>query len=237
MANLLQLTQRLHRELGYAGTGPTTIAGATVDHRRLFDAVSDAWTRLQTRDVDWRFMRKQLAAGVLALNTTTYAPATAFSLSDFGRWRAPYSSDGGDLEYTPRCFLSTDTTHLWPLEWLPFEAFSMTYLDGSHAAGKPTYWSIGNGNEMLIGPKPESANYRLKADYRRAVQILSEDAHTPTDLPVEHHNILVWRALLDIGAFDAAQEAIARAQRNFAEMEGDLLQGHARGLQFGDALA
>lgn len=238
MATFLTLTQRLFRELGRTGTQPSAYSGASTEDLRLFDAIADAWTRLQSRDVDWRFMRKTMASGTLSINTTTYVPGSApFSLSDFGRWRAPYASDGGDIEYTPRCFLSTATETLWQLEWMPLEAFKLTYLDGAHAAGRPAFWSISDANEMLIGPKPESANYRLKAEYKRAVQIFSADANTPTDLPTEYHNIIMWRALIDLGTFDAAQEVIARAQRNFAEMEGDLLQDQARGLQFGDALA
>jgi hypothetical protein len=235
--NFLQLAQRLHRETGRSGSGPASITGASNEHLRLFDAIADAnrVIELKAERYDWKWMRKLLPSTASTdLVSLAYTGAT-LGAADFGRWRRPSESGGDDLEYTVKAYLPSAPTNVWQLDFLPYEAFRFSYYDTEQAAGNPRHWSISDAEELLIGPK-SSEVHRVKAAYRAGVAALEDDGDTPT-LPADFHMIIVWRALIDMGTFDAASEVLARAQRNFAEMEHLLIMDQGRSIVFGDSLA
>ncbi|MDP3139782.1 MAG: hypothetical protein Q8N17_26030 [Burkholderiaceae bacterium] len=225
--NLLQLATRLHRESGRSGNGPTTIVGASKDHLRLFDWINDAWTELQNRPLDWRWMRERVTA-TLTTGISSYSGAS-LSAADFGKWR-PYSK-----EYTPKCYETATPENYWRLGWMTLEQFRDHYVDSSPPAGRPLDWSIDDDGSLLIGPEPDAA-YGIKSEYLHAPTELVADTDEP-DFQTSHHMLLVWRALIEVGTFDNAADVLARASANFARAENSLLAEYARPLHFGGPLA
>lgn len=225
--NYLQLAQRLHRESGRSGNGPTTAGGATKDHARLFDWLADAWRDLQSRPIDWRWMREGLD-GPTALAQLAYTGAD-LGVSDFGRWRMV--SD----DYTVKAYLAAEPTQVWRLYWLEMDEFKRRFEDQDPAAGRPQFWSIGDDDQLMIGPQSDVV-YRLKAEYHREPTELAADGDEP-ELPARHHMILVWAALIQVGIFDNAPEVLARARDKFAQMEHALIDDTARLVTFGGPLA
>ncbi len=224
--NFLQLVQRLHRESGRSGSGPTTITGASKDHARLFDWVADAWRNLQARPVDWRWMRESLDAPTTLVDLT-YTGA-GLGATNFGRWRQP--SD----EYSVKAYLLSEPTSVWRLVWMSPEAFKEWYDDRSPAASRPQHWTISDADELRIGPLSDQV-YRLKVDYIREPSELEADADEP-ELPSRHQMILVWRALVEVGKFDNAPDVLARATTNYGQMEAALLSDSARQITLGGPL-
>lgn len=225
--NYLQLVQRLHRESGRSGSGPTTITGATKDHARLFDWVADAWRNLQSRPIDWRWMREGLD-GPTTLAQTSYTGAD-LGASDFGRWRQ-LSHD-----YTVKAYLAAAPTQVWRLMWLELDEFKRRFEDQAPAAGQPQFWSISDDDELMIGPQSDVV-YQIKAEYHREPSELAADGDEP-ELPNRHHMILVWAALVQVGIFDNAPDVLSRARDNFAAMEASLIDDSARLISFGGPLA
>lgn len=225
--NLLQLATRLHRESGRSGNGPTSITGASKDHQRLFDWLNDAWVELQNRPLDWRWMRERLTT-TLTTGISSYTGA-ALGAADFGKWR-PYSK-----EYTPKCYETATPTNYWRLGWMTLEQFRDHYVDSSPEPGRPQDWSIDNDGSLLIGPEPD-ADYGIKIEYLHAPTELTADTDEP-DIEVNHHMILVWRALIEVGTFDNAADVLARASANYGRAENSLLSEYARPLHFGAPLA
>lgn len=225
--NLLALAQRLHRESARSGSGPTSITGATKDHARLFDWIADAWLELQSRPIDWRWMRKSLD-GDTTLTQTSYTGAE-LGAADFGRWRVP--SD----EYTVKAYLAANPTRVWKLRWVPLESFKTTYIDAEPNAAQPIDWSIADDDSLLIGPLSDQV-YKIRAEYLMAPTLLEDDADEP-EFATQHHLMLMWRALMEVGKFDNAPDVLARAAANYARMEHTLLAEYARPITLGGPLA
>lgn len=210
--NYLQLTQRLHRELGRSGAGPTAFATATKDHLRLFDWINDAWRNIQTEAREWKWMRRQLEFST-NLVTTAYTGSAA-GAADFGRWRRIND------DYTVRAYLAAAPTNVWRLTYLPLDQYRRLYEDVPPAAAKPDRWTIDDAERLVITP-PSNVVYKVRADYQIAPQDLDEDADIP-DMPSEYHILLVWKALMEGGMYDAAPEVLTRAGTNHRDMRSRL---------------
>ncbi|MEY3252289.1 MAG: hypothetical protein RL227_1262 [Pseudomonadota bacterium] len=234
--NLLQLVQRLHREAGRSGDGPTSIVGTSKQHQRLFDWVADANRELESRPLDLRWMRRRVTIATVATTTalTSYAPRAAIvdgglGLTTFGRWRPP--SD----EWAPRVVDPTDATRTWDMEHLPLDDWRDAYVHSTQVPSRPGAWSVDDDDSLLIGPTPDAA-YNIRIEYLRTPLDLAADTDVP-EFGAEFHMILCWRALIEVGKFDNASDILARAQTNYARLEDSLLSRYTRKMTWGAPLA
>ena len=117
-------------------------------------------------------------------------------------------SDGQGLEQTIR-FLSWDE-------------FRARFIAGAHNPGPVQFWSLAPSGLMHGGPTPDAA-HKVRASYIKDVQDMTQDADVPA-MPARFHQLIVWRALIEYGGFDAAGEVMQRAERNFQSMMPSLLQ-------------
>ncbi len=234
--NLLQLAQRLHREAGRSGDGPTSITGTSKQHQRLFDWIADANRELESRPLDLRWMRRRVTIATVATPTalTSYAPRAAIvdgglGLTTFGRWRP--ESD----EWVVKCVDPADSTRTWNLQYLPLDEWRDAYVHSTQPAGSPSNWSVDDDDSLLIGPTPNAA-YSIRTEYLRAALELDENSETP-EFDAEFHMILCWRALIEVAKFDNAPDILARAQTNYARLEDSLLARYTRKMTWGAPLA
>jgi len=211
--NYLQLVQRLHRESLRSGAAPGAIVGATKDALRLFDWVDDAWSELQNFTW-WSWQRTRKAAAALTPGVSSYTP-TDLGITDFRAWW-PVGP-----EYTPTVAPVAAPANVSVLQWVPYDTFRRDFLATPVQAGSPQYWTAGPDNILLIAPAPDQA-FTLDIDYRTENTVLTAESDTPV-LPERHHMILVWRALQEQGATDAAPEVFARAKSNLDRMRSDLV--------------
>lgn len=234
--NLRQLVQRLHREAGRSGDGPTSIVGTSKQHQRLFDWVADANRELESRPLDLRWMRRRVTIATVATPTalTSYAPRAAIvdgglGLTTFGRWRP--ESD----EWAVKCVDPADASRTWDLQYMALDDWRERYVHSTQPAGKPDVWSVDDDDSLLIGPAP-NAVYSIRTEYLRTALDLAADTDTP-EFDSSFHMILCWRALIEVAKFDNAPDILARAQTNYARLEDSLLARYTRTMKWGDALA
>lgn len=225
--NLLQLVQRVHRESGRSGDGPTTITGTTKQHQRLFDWVADANRELESRPLDLRWMRRRVTVPTEA-DSSSYTP-TELGLTDFGRWRP--ASD----EWAVKCVDPDDTTRTWGLQWMDLDEWREAYVHSTQTASQPGDWSVDDDDSLLIGPTPDAA-YSIRIEYLRAPLELDGDDDEP-EFDEAFHMILCWRALIDVAKFDNAADVLTRAQTNYARLEDSLLSRYTRKMGWGAPLA
>lgn len=217
--NFLQMTAAVKRESGLTGGAPTAFATATGDDLRIFHWVSWAWRDIEMMHETWAWRRGEATA--TTAGSRTLSAAATFGLADFGRWMQP------DDTYRPSCYRVTDTvTAERPLFWMEYNAFRLTYELGSHTAAGPQYWATKPDGSMLVGPTPD-APHIVRAQYIKRHMPLEEqaspDAATP-GMPTDFHPLIVWKALMQYGGFDAATEVWQRAERNYNSMISSLLQ-------------
>lgn len=217
--NALQLAQRLKRESGRSGVGPITFAPTSGEDLLLVDAVKDAWRNLQTEPRDWRWMRATALAPLQA-GTVTNTPSSLGVSATLERWR------GDTDDYRPTVFNTSNAELEWPLHWLPYDRFRARFIVGTHAAGRPRYWSTGLDNSFLVGPRPDLATYQLRADYQSLPVELAADLDVPA-MPSRHHMAIVWAALMQIAGHDAANEHYVRARDAYDDLYDVLIRDQA----------
>lgn len=219
MSTLIEIARRVKSESGRSGTGPVSVAAAGDDDRRILNAVRDAWQALQLEAFWWRWMRKSMAAGALAAGQVANTVA-ALGLTDHGEWW-PESSD-----YWPTAYDVNDASNEWRLRELSYDRFRARFMVGTHDAAQPQFYAIAPNGDLLVGPKPDSANYRVRMDYKAAPTSLLVDADAP-DMPSQHHDVLIWLALMPIAAADAAPEHYTRGRDKSDDLLSKLIDSQA----------
>lgn len=211
--NFLQLTQTVKRESGLSGVVPAAYASASGDDARLFMWVNWAARDITLQREDWRWRRG-------ALTTTTSAqvnPATTLGLTDFANWK------DASRFYKPSAYRVSDgagSEH--ELQWLDYDQFRKQFVIGAQVTSPVQYWSISPSDELLLGPAPDSAHF-IRADYVKDYTDMAADTDVPS-LPARFHMLIVWRALMEYGGYDAASEVYQRAERNYTATWTQLVQ-------------
>lgn len=213
--NYLQLVQRLKRESGRSGNAITTLVGLSANDQRLADWVADAWIEVQRRFQDWKFMRHTVSGPLIVDQIAYRADEINAEAELVARWQ-PQTKD-----YTVRV-AAPDDDQPFDLNELDYETFQARYIVRTETAGRPRHWCRGLDQRILIGPAPDVEDYILTADYWSRPTALSADDDVP-GMPEEYHMLLVWRALVELAAFDAAIEVDARARRNLKTAWSDLM--------------
>ncbi len=212
--NFLGLTQAVYRESGLSGTTPTAYAGTSGDVARFF-----AWTNWAARDItlareDWRFRR---GSATLASTTSQVNPGASFGLTDFASWK------DATRFYKPSAYRLADTlSSEHELLWVDYDQFRKMFYLGTQTPSAAQYWSISPEDEFLLGPAPDSAHF-IRADYVKTYADMAADTDIP-QLPERFHMLIVWKALMEYGGFDAASEVYQRAEKNYTAGWAQLVQ-------------
>jgi hypothetical protein len=212
--NFLDLARAVKREAGLSGSAPSSAATTVLSEQRLFNWVNWAARDITLAREDWRWRRGMATVAATTSQANAY---TAFGLTDFASWK------GENHTYKPTAYRVADAiSSERKLAWMTYDNFRMTFLTGSQTPGVVQYWSISPTDEFLLGPAPDSAHF-VRADYVKDYADLVADADIPL-LPTRFHMIIVWRALMEYGGFDAAGEVFQRAEKNYNEMWTALVQ-------------
>lgn len=213
--NFLQLTQAVKRESGLGmGSSIVAFASATGDDLRMFNWVNWAARDISLAREDWRWRR---GMATLASTTSIANAASAFGLTDFASWKGP------SAQYKPSAYRVSDGLSAErELTWVDYDQFRKQFYLGAQSTGSVQYWSVSPSEEFLIGPTPDAAHF-IRADYVKDYTEMTADADTPP-VPARFHMLIVWRALMEYGGFDAASEVYQRAEKNYTLAWPQLVQ-------------
>lgn len=201
MPTFLQLVNMAREECDAAGSGDlTTLSGVTGESLRFKNWVIRAWEEIQEKHVDWRWMQADYSFTTTA-DDGSYTSAQAGILLRFEYWDRHYCT----------CYLTasgvSDQTELY---WMDYADFRLLYLTGSQTSSRPKHWTVGDANELLLGPEPDSTLYTIAGRYKKSYQTLSADADEP-ELP-DCQRVIVYRAMQKYARFMAAPEIMAEAK-------------------------
>lgn len=219
--NYLQLVNRVKRESPHTGGDLASLASAVGQTAKMVGWVQDAWNEIQNMcsQFNWKWMRARALGDVTVVGGMAYTIdqllGVAAGTTRFRRWQPETD------EYRITAYLDAQPQNEWHLRFLDYETFDMRFLRGQHAAGPPQFWSTSPTNQLLVGPTPDQS-YKVRADYWKSNQILTADTDIP-EMPVDFHMMIVWKALNDSGAFDAASETVARSYGHYERIESDLI--------------
>jgi hypothetical protein len=176
--NRLQLVQAVRREGGVGGgntTGetPTSTLNQTGEYGQLVMRVDEAWNQIQ-QGFKWDFLWENTTV-TIPIGTNLLAgsiPAFRY-IQTKGRTAA-----GAKLQY---------------FDWDFFDARYPPPLiqDGD----TPQAWTVAPDKSVRISTKPVAANYVLSVQRYKNPIPMTADADVPA-LAVEHHMMIVWKALM-----------------------------------------
>lgn len=226
----LELCVLLRQEVGVAGTGPTTVTNQTGELKRLVTWIAQAWTEIQNKKNNWRWMRSSFTLATVAADgsyayTDCTDTLTVAAIARFARW----------YPYNFRIYLtSTGVAGETRLNFCPWESFRDVWLMGTQTDGFPSDISIDPQDNLRLGAVPD-AIYTVTGDYQRGAQTLAVDADTP-DMPARFHTLIMHEAAKKYAAYHSAPEVWAQANDQAKGYWTDLYVDQLPRGGFGDPL-
>lgn len=202
----LQLTQRLARECGVAGTGPLTVVGQTGEAGRLVNWINAAWLDVQEQHDDWNWLRTSVTFATVA-SQATYTPTDAGVATTLGHWKKDsfriYTTSDG---YPSEVFLGD----------IGYDDWRNLYQFGSlrTVTTRPIFVAVAPNRSLCLGPTPDALGYTVVGDYFLAPTQMSADADIPT-LPERFQLAIVYRAMMMYAMFESAPEVLQQGQTEF----------------------
>lgn len=184
--NFLALCQHLVQYAGIADSGPSTVNGQVGDFQKAINYVQDAHAEIQNLHFDWDFLWGHSAF------TTSPGLAVYSGASGLGIWDAE------------RVFL--DGEPLAIREWAD-------YWPEARDNGRPEFGVIRPDNQLLLVPTPDD-DYVVAYDYFRRPKVLEGNADEP-DIPPQFRTVIIGRALMLYGNYEAAPDAKIQGQELF----------------------
>lgn len=230
--NYLQLVQRLNSEVGASGIGPTSVVAQTGMNLRLVNWINTAWLEIQGLHNTWNWMRQPFKWETVA-GTGDYLP-TAITNTLTGDLMT-------DLRYwykdTFRCQKKSIgiQDEQWLVEW-EYYVFRNTYRFNLQVAGRPVVFAENpQGRAIMLGQFPDDV-YLITGEYQKKAYGLAANDDVP-DIPEAYHLIIVYKAMLYYGLFEAAGEVIQRAQSQYQALLTQLEHEQLQEVYLGNPLA
>lgn len=202
MSTFLQLVEELHTEAGASGVAPTAVTNQRGEAKRLVGWIRRADTLIQTKWLNWKFLRAgALYSQALTVGMTAYTAPVGWGFWDEATFQLLYPG-----QTVPQNVLVVE-----------YEDVKSEIIDTSRSGPPERVVLMPNGS-LRIDPKPD-AIYTITADYFiKPVQLVAN-----TDIsaiPEQYHSAIVGRALMFYGNFENAPEEKTQG----AELYGDFLQ-------------
>lgn len=213
MSTYLELVQDLHREVGAAGTKPSTVLNLSGEADRLVGWIRSADRFVQLKYVNWKFLRGEYSADTVASTATAAKPANL----KYWDFKTFFVIEPG----------STDRN---PIESVEYDKIKGEVLDTSEDI--PWRVIIMNDNNLMFDPTPDDA-YTIEADYYNKPTLLAANSDISL-IPDEYHEIILGRAMILYANFENAPEIKDQGEEIYLEqlalLENDQLpnQQHSR---------
>jgi hypothetical protein len=203
----LELCQRLRREAGQAGSGPTTVVSQTYELKRTVDWVQTAYADIQNLHAEWNFLNATLTFQTVASDNNY--PIADISATEYGEW---------NQESFRSYRTSTGVSGEQFMQWLGWPDFRDKYVIGTNRTqeGVPRYIAQKPDTSLIVFPTPD-AIYTINGEYFKRAQVMSVDADEPL-IPSKFHMIIVWRALMFYAGFTSAPDLYEVGQREYKNM-------------------
>lgn len=200
----LTLCQDLFREVGAAGTAPSTTVGATGEWSRLVNYVHDAELEIQNLWVDWKWLRKTLTFYTGTRNQTGIFTAMNGSVS-------AQPTDLAEWDWKSFQILPPNNTNYQPLQTFEWQQVRMEIFDTVDFS-QPWRVIVMPDNTFRFDLIPDQS-YQCICEYRSVPYDLKNDADV-SNIPARFANrIIVEWARMKYGLFENAPEQTAAARK------------------------
>lgn len=220
--NFVDLVNRVKVECGVSGPTVATLQGSLPrEIERLKGWVQSSWEEVQSRHVDWTFLRIESGRIVNEMeNIVASDEVLADSVERFvcDSFRIGSNNAGRDASL--------------PLTYVEYQEFRNGIGLNPEPRGRPVAVTMRPHDRVLmLAPTPDGT-YELHYDYIRTPQILTNDDDEPI-VASKHHMIIVWNAMIRYGRYEAASEILSDAMANYRRMFASLEVAYLPEMKFG----
>lgn len=206
----LALVNRTRQECGVSGASNplATVQNLTGESRRIAQWVNDAWIDIQAAKEDWQWMREPFEF-TLTAQQQTYTPDQVGVGATFGNWkRDSFRCSSVGEEYADEQLLN----------YMEFTTFRNLYQYGNmrRTFARPVVVSIAPDKSLAFGSIPAQP-YVIVGEYYRAPSDLAADTDVP-DIPSRFHPMIIYRAMMFYGGYEAAPEVYQRGETEFKRL-------------------
>lgn len=206
----LEFTQRTSSECGIPGSGPSALSGSTGQAQLLFQWVAQAYTEIQTKHPDWRFMLVRPGVSFTTVaGQVEYTPTQAGITSGIvGSWRVNtfrrYLTTSGQASEVGMTYKDYDT---WR-DGYYIGSLRTTQVD-------PIVFTVSPEKNLLL--QCPLAGYTITGEYYRAPEVFDADGDVSI-LPVELNMAIVYQAMMYYGHYESAPEVFNRGEVGFNKL-------------------
>lgn len=209
--SFLTLCADTQRECDVVGSEISAVTNQTGELSRIVNWVKNAWTEIQNRHANWRWMRSTFSINTVA-GDDTYAATEctdtrlSAAISRFARW-IKFDDNGSS---NMKIYLSSAGVgaERW-LSFMEWSDFRSIYRVGTQNNGAPAHYTIDPQNNLVLGPKPDDV-YVVTGEYQMSAQILAASADVP-EMPTQFHQLIVCMAMKKYAGFESAPDVYSRA--------------------------
>lgn len=217
MATFLELCNKVRQEAGISGSGPSAVTGQTGQLKKVVDWTSRAWVSIQESRDDWRFL-------FLDIDFDTEAARAVYERDQIpGHTATPLKRFVGKkvLAYPASESISQSRY----VQYLSYQDYKHLYLTQPET-GRPRVWTIKPNGDALFYPTPNGVYTVAGMEGYALPQVLAANDDVP-DIDANHHDVIVYRALMMFAGHEEAQAIYSDASREFqtrmSAMERDYL--------------
>lgn len=219
-------------ECGVSGAALTTLINQPLEIQRLVGWVNAAFLEIQESHADWNFMRESFQFNTV-LGQQAYTPVQAGipvsgTETVLGNWK----KDSFRLYSTAQ---GVTNENFMPYYY--YDTFRNLYQFSSSRLiqTRPIAFTADPDKNLLLGPVPDGV-YTVNGEYFIRPYELVADTDVPV-LPSQFHLVIVYRAMMHYGAFEAASEVYQRGLTEFNKMKAKLEIDQLPQITFGAPLA
>jgi hypothetical protein len=206
--NYLQLVNRARVECGVSGGDLVSTSGQTGEAARFTSWINSAYVDIQAAKEDWEWMRTEVTFNLVA-EQFSYTPTETGIASTFANWkRNSFRCSTSDSNYGDEQLINF-------MDWTTFRDL---YQYGSMRTtySRPVVVSVKPNKDLAFGPTPDQG-YVIDAEYYQKPTEFSLDADEPA-LPDRFHMMIIYRAMMFYGGFEAAPEVYQRGEFEFKRL-------------------
>jgi hypothetical protein len=210
--NFLQLVNRARVECGVSGASVPlpSVVGLTGESARIASWVNTAWEDIQTAKEDWQWMRE-----AFQFNTVTqqqiYTPTEVGVGSTFGNWkRDSFRASSVGQQYKDEQLINY-------MEWTTFRNLYI-YANMRFTYARPVVVTVDPDKNLGFGSVPDQP-YVIVGEYYRAPTTFATNTDAPPSVfPDRFHMMIVYRAMMFYGGYEAAPEVYSRGEFEFKRL-------------------
>lgn len=208
--NYLQLLNRTRVECGVSGAGTPLVSAQnlTGESARIASWVNSAWVDVQTAKEDWQWMREPFQFNTIT-QQQIYTATEAGVGSTFGNWkRDSFRCSSVGQSYRDEQLMNY-------MEWTTFRNLYQ-YANMRTTYARPVVVTITPDKDLGFGSIPDQPYVIVGEYYTKPTEFVA-DSDTPS-IPDRFQMLIVYRAMMYYGGYEAAPEVYARGETEFKRL-------------------